>query len=236
MFLIDDEQTQIVKGNVFGEQPVGADQDIYGAFFEILDNFRLLLFAFKAADGGDVDRVFRETGLEGFFVLLGQYRRRREHGHLFAGHHGFKSRAHGHFGFAVTDVAAKQTVHRLGPFHIAFDLGDASELILRFDMGKIILKFPLPFGVGAEGITSGFAALRVELDQILGDLRRRRFGLGFGFLPVAAVEVVDFRFAVSPGADIGRDGVHLFDGDIKPVIPGIIDHHHIPGFPGDPKL
>ena len=36
----------------------------------------------------------------------------REDGDLFAVGNGFEGGAHGHFSFAVTDIAAEETVHR----------------------------------------------------------------------------------------------------------------------------
>ena len=63
----------------------------------------------------DLDRE-RELGHprgEAAVVLLGQDRRRHEHGDLLAGVDGLERRADGDLGLAVADVAADQAVHRL---------------------------------------------------------------------------------------------------------------------------
>jgi hypothetical protein len=42
LLLVEDEQSQIGKGDILLKQPVGADDDVYGAFFDFFDDPALL--------------------------------------------------------------------------------------------------------------------------------------------------------------------------------------------------
>ena len=77
----------------------------------------LLGGAAEAAEHLDARGKSGEALLEGFEVLEGQNGGGRENGDLLAVGDGLEGGAHGHFGFAVADVAAEQAVHRRGLFH-----------------------------------------------------------------------------------------------------------------------
>jgi hypothetical protein len=62
----------------------------------------------------------------------------------FAAHHGFERSANGNFRFPVAHVAADQTVHRLGPFHVALRLDDRAHLVRCFLVNKRAFEFALP--------------------------------------------------------------------------------------------
>ncbi len=58
LLFIDDQQAEILKFNVFGEEPVGADHDIHLAGFELFERLLLLLFG---AETGSAFQCVRET-------------------------------------------------------------------------------------------------------------------------------------------------------------------------------
>ena len=66
--------------------------------------------------------------------------------------HGFEGGAHGHFGFAVADIAAQQAIHRHGRFHVVLDVRDGGELVVGFVVVEGVFEFALEFVVRGEGV------------------------------------------------------------------------------------
>ena len=85
----------------------------------------------KAVDGLDREGKLGHAGREAAVVLLGQDRRRHQHGHLLAGVDGLEGRPDGDLGLAVADVAADQAIHRLALGHVVLDRLDGRELVGR---------------------------------------------------------------------------------------------------------
>ena len=71
-------------------------------------------------------------------MLLDQQRGRHQHGDLLAVLHGLERGPHRDLGLAVSDVTADQPVHRAGPFHVGFGVGDRLELLLH--LGQLALR------------------------------------------------------------------------------------------------
>ena len=65
-------------------------------------------------------------------MLLSKNCGRREHSDLFAVHDRFERGADCHFGFAKTDVAADQAVHRTRTLHVDLRIDDCLHLVRRF--------------------------------------------------------------------------------------------------------
>ncbi len=122
LLLVNNHQAQIVEFDIRGEQAVGADDDVrapVGKVFERLLNF---LGAAEATYQIDAHREGSEATLKGLKVLEAQDSSGSEHGNLLAVAQSFEGSAHGHFRFAVANVATKQTIHGQFTFHIALDL------------------------------------------------------------------------------------------------------------------
>src|SRR6267142_2423485 len=117
LFFSDDHQAEILKAHIFGEQAVRADDDIDFARFEGGENLFLLRGGTKAAEHLDAHGKSGEAALEGFEMLESKDGRWGEDSDLLGIGDGFESGTHGHFGLAVTDVAAEQAVHGRGAFH-----------------------------------------------------------------------------------------------------------------------
>ena len=96
-------------------------------------------------------------------MLLGQNGGGHQHRHLLAVHDGFERGAQSDFGFAVTDVAADQAVHRLGALHVLLDFLDGLQLILGFDVGKRGFQLVLPGGIRAEGVAAKVGPHGIQL-------------------------------------------------------------------------
>ncbi len=106
LLFVDDEQAELLKFYVFGEQAVGADDDVHFAGFEVDESFFLFGGAAEAAEHFDAHGKGGEAMLESFEMLEGEDGSGREDRDLLAVGDGFEGGAHGHFGFAVADVAA----------------------------------------------------------------------------------------------------------------------------------
>jgi hypothetical protein len=136
LFLVHDQQAEVLECHVLRQQPVGPDQDVELAFRHFVERLLDLLRRPEAADHVDCHGEARETLDQRLLVLKGQHRRRREHRHLLAVHDRLERGAHRHLGLAVADVAAEQAVHRRGGFHVPFDVGDGRGLIRRQLVGE----------------------------------------------------------------------------------------------------
>ena len=149
-------------------------------------------------------------------MLLGEYRRRHEHGALPAVHGAFERRAHGDLRLAVAHVAAEQTVHYPVRLHIRLYLGDALELIGRFGMGEARLELRLPVIVGGEGVALYAAPLAVQRDQVERELLRALARFGDRPLPLAGAQAGELRLRLVP-ADVFLHPVELIRGNVELV-------------------
>ncbi len=118
----------------------------------------------------------RQPLAEGAEVLLGQHRRRHQHGDLFAVHDRLEGRAHGHFGLAIAHIATDQPIHGLLRLHVALDVVDGVELVVGLLEGEAGLQLLLPRSVRAVGMARDQLALGVELEQVVGDVGHRALG------------------------------------------------------------
>jgi len=152
LFLVDHDKTEVLERHIGAEQPVGADDDVHGAFADELDD--LLLFTRRAepAEHLDGDRVTGHAFAEHVPVLFREHGGRAEHGNLHAVHHRLERRADGDLGFAEADIAADEPVHWPVGFHVSFNLLDRGQLIRRFLKREGGLELPLPRRVGSKAV------------------------------------------------------------------------------------
>ena len=117
--------------------------------------------------------IIRHTFYKCRIVLLCQNRRRDKIRHLFSVLYGLERRPYGYFRFSVADVSADKSVHYFAGFHILFYILYRIQLVVRFRIVEVFLKFPLPRRIGR--IFEAFRRLSfcVNLHQILGKYRHR---------------------------------------------------------------
>ena len=170
----------------------------------------------KAAHHLDAHRMIAKAMAKSLQVLLRQDRRRRQHGHLFAAFDGEKRRAHGDFGFAVTDVAADQTVHGFFALHAGEGFVDGALLVGGFFILEGRFEFFVHVVRRREGGAGARFAQGVKLDQFFGHGENRFARLGFDFFPSRAAETVECRLG-AVAADIFLHHVDAVHRQIQPV-------------------
>ena len=157
-------------------------------------------------------------------VLHGKNGRGNEDGDLFFSvDDGFKCGAHGHFCFAIADIAADEPVHRFVGDHVFFDSGDGEELVFGFGVGKVVFEVR-SCSVSRRGKRNPplHGSFGVHAEQILRIADDRFLGVAFGLLPAVwcrGVQCRDFFFR----ADVAADEIGLRDGDEELALFGIFE-------------
>ncbi len=126
-------------------------------------------------------------------MLCRQQRRRCEHGDLLAVLDRLERGADRDLGLAEAHVAADEAVHRVGEFHVAFDLVDRGALVGGLDVRERLFHLGLPRRVLGERVALGVDALLVEHHEFLGDLANRRSHSALGLREVGSAEAVQLR-------------------------------------------
>ena len=225
LLLVHDQEPKVLEDDILLQQLVGAHDQIHRARPQALDGPPLLGRGPEPGEDLDVHREALEPPGGGHIVLLSQNRGGHQDGHLLGVQHGLHGGPEGHLGFAEAHVAAEQPVHGGGGFHVPLDLRDAAELIVGLGIGEVVLKLPLPGGIGGKGKAHAALALGVELDQPLGQVLDRGLGLLFGLFPAVAAQLVQLDRGVLGGADVFIDQVHLGGRHIEHVRPLIGDFY-----------
>ena len=169
------------------------DEDVDLSLFDFLDDILLLLRSAKAADHLDHDRECCEPTLESLVMLEGQNRCRREHSNLPVILHRLEGGAHSDFSLAVTDVAAEQTVHWHGGFHVLLNVGDGGDLIVSFVVIERVFELALPLRVHGVGMAVRHFALCVELKQLVGHVAHGLLHACFRLCPLGATKAAQRR-------------------------------------------
>src|SRR5215204_4498031 len=131
LLLVDHDQTEILKLDVLLYEPVRSDNDVYRAFREAQHDLALILFRLQAGKHLDPYGKGREPLAERGEVLKRQHCGRHKDGDLEAVVDCLEGGTERDFGFAESDVAANQPIHRLCRFKVTFDFVDGTELIGR---------------------------------------------------------------------------------------------------------
>ena len=170
LLLVDDQQAQVLELEAGAQHLVGADQDVDLPFFQPVLDVGDLFRRPQAAHVIDRAGESLEAGLEGFEVLEGEDGRRHQHGHLLGIADGLESSPDGHFRLAEAHVAADEAVHRAVVLHILLDRLRRPLLVGRILVHEGGFELFLEVGVGREGEALRGPALRIELDEFLGDV------------------------------------------------------------------
>jgi hypothetical protein len=143
LFLVDDQQAQVLEGHVAAEEPVCADQDVHVAFAGALQNVFRLPAGLETIEDLDRHRKVGKPLAERAAVLDRQHRRRDQHGDLLAMLDRLERRPHRQFGLAVPTSPHKSRsmawlpACRLDPA----DGADPVKSLVRNDSSNSICQF-----------------------------------------------------------------------------------------------
>ena len=224
LLLVDDQEPEVVEDDVGLEEPMRPDDDVDLPRGEPEEDLLLFLPAAEPAQRLHADRVVGETFAEGVQVLLGEDRRRRQHGDLLSVPYGLEGGADGDLRFAVADVAAEETVHGAARLHVPLDVFRSLALVGRILVEEAGLHLFLPARVRGEGETLRELPRRVELEELGRHLPDCRLGLAAQGLPRLATDLVEARRGRLIGvADPTLDQVEAVHGHAQRLAAGVLD-------------
>ncbi len=174
LFLVDDQQAEVLELHVVAEQAMGADDAVDLAGLDALDHLLRLRGGEEARQHLDADREAGEPVGERVAVLRGEQRGGSEDGDLLAVLDRLERGADGDLGLAEPDVAAHEAIHRVRQFHVALDVVDRGALVGRLHERERLFHLGLPRRVLGERVALGVDPLLVEHDEFLGDLAHGR--------------------------------------------------------------
>ena len=207
LFLVHNEQTEILELDLLVEQLVRADNQIDRARLQLFEQRSLLRAGLVAREQLDCDGMTLKTLHRGQVMLPREYGRRYEDRRLLARENALHHGTQRDLGLAKADIAAQQTVHRAVGLHIVLNLGNAAQLVVGLLVGEILLELTLPRVIRREGVALDLGALGIEPDQPLGQLLGRGLGARLGLGPVRAAQLVQAHALVLPAADVFGDEV-----------------------------
>ena len=126
-------------------------------------------------------------------MLLSQNGSRHQINYLLVILNSFKCRTDGNLRLSVSHIPADQAVHDLGAFHILLGCFYGIQLIFCLFKRKHLFKFFLPYSVWLILISGMLLPCRIEAHQIFGNILYRAPNTGFGFIPLLASQLVQFR-------------------------------------------
>ena len=161
LLLIDNQQAEAGKIHIGLQQTVRTDKNINLTVGNLLQNSALLLRRTKAIQQANLYTEIAHALLEGNIMLLCQHCRRCQYSHLLTVKHSLKGSTQGHLCFAVADITAEQTFHRLRLFHISLDFGNRLQLVRCFLIRKGCFKVLLQLTVRRKGMARHNLPLRI---------------------------------------------------------------------------
>ena len=221
MFLVNDEQAQIVELRALTEQLVGSYNDVYRSVGQPFQSGRDFSGRAKAAHFNDLDRPLGKTVNQCLVMLLRQQSCRSQQRHLFASRDADKGGAQSDFGLAKADVTADQAIHRSRADHVLNYGVNGRALVRRFFKAKIVGK---GFIVGwriAKGVALPGGATGIDVEQFCGAVTYLFGCLASGLLPLTRAQFVQ-GCLVGADAGIAADQLQLTDRHIKHGLIGIL--------------
>ena len=223
LFLIDDNQPEILEMNILLQQPMGADDDVDGALLEPPQRVPDLFGGTKTREHRRLDGVGLHPLQNCVEMLPGEDGGGNQNRHLFAPHDCLEGGTQRHLGFTDPHIAAQQPIHRPGVFHIPLDLAGGGQLVIGLFIGKPGLKIPLPLSVLREGKALGRFAPGIEVEQFLRHLLGRLFDPGFGACPVRPAQFGQLDLFSIAGGGVPADQIQLGDRDKEGVCPRVLN-------------
>ena len=156
LFLIYDDQPQILEYHIPLQQTVRPDADVDSAVCQSRQHILLLPGGTKPAQHFDLYGKGGQPLSKSDEVLLGKDGSRHQDGHLHTVHRRLEGSPDRHLGLTIAHIAAHQPIHWLGPLHILFYTADSFQLIGGLHIGKGGFKLLLPYGIRREANSGGY--------------------------------------------------------------------------------
>ena len=232
LLLVEDDEPELLGDHVAREDAMGADEHVDLAGGEVGEHLLRLGRLAESRDHLDVQREVAEALAERVPVLLGEDRRRAEHEHLLAVDGDGERGADRDLRLAEADVAADEPVHRPRRLEILLDRLDRPGLVVGLAVRERGLEALEPLVREVEARAFGALALRVEGEQLAGELAHGFAGTRLEVLPGLAAELGEGgRLRV--GADVARELAELLVRDVEPVVAPEGEEEVVAGDAGD---
>ena len=131
LFLVDDEQTEVMPFDALADEFMGADEDVYLTRLQVCQDLFHLLRALQTAQVLDPHRHVLHSLAEGVVVLQGQDGGRYQDGYLFAVCRYLERCPHRYFGLTESYVTAHQSIHRHRALKVVLNVRGSLRLIRR---------------------------------------------------------------------------------------------------------
>ena len=142
LLFVNNEQSQVLKGNILLQEAMSPYDNIYFPLFQLLYNGPLLPPRTEPAEGFDLNGVRFKAGPKGLKMLLGKHCRGDKKGYLLVVPHRLKGCSKRDFCLTITNIAANQPVHgHRGP-HVSHDFFHSAALIRCLRVFKGLFKIP----------------------------------------------------------------------------------------------
>ena len=194
MFLINYNQTQILKYNSFLQKPMSSDNNVTLSSGKSFNSFFLLFCTAKTWQKFNMNPKRLKPVWHCLIMLERKNCRRHNNRNLFTWCNCFKNPTHCNFSFTKTNIATNQPIHRLFTFHISFYIIYSFHLIRSFRVFKSFFHLNLPSRIRQELNTVLHFTFCVQSQQIISNLFDLFFNTSFSVFPIFSAHSGKFWF------------------------------------------
>ncbi len=220
LLLVDNDEPELLEFQAFGEERVGADDDVHGAALKTFLRLLRLGRCNQPGEPSDLDREALEPLHEVCIVLASEEGGRADQCHLKSGHCDDEGGAERDLGLSEADVTAHKPVHRLALLEIAEDFSDGAFLVVGFFIGKAIDELG-KCRIRLDHRRRARRALGGDADEIAGDFANPLLHPRLAPLPGFAAKAIEGHALVL--ASVAGQQLDVFDGQIELVAARIAD-------------
>ena len=206
MLLIDNEEAELLEGDVLREEAMGGDNQVDLAASKGRDDLRLTSMGDAPREEFEAEGVGGEAAAEGLDVLEGEHGCWHEHGHLAPRLEGGEGGAKGNLGLPVPHIAHDHPVHRAWSRKVALHRLNGGELVGGFAIREGGLELGEPRAPRLQRCAVRQLARRVDAQQLIGKIIGRLLGALFRATPLATAKPAELRMIRS---GVARDARKL---------------------------
>ncbi len=170
LFLVDNQQTEVVELHRLPYQLVRTDDDVCLARFQVGENLFRLLRRPRPRQVVHPHGHILQTARESLVMLVGKHRGGHHDRHLFGITGGLEGGSYRHLRLSEAHVAAHEAVHGAVALHVGLHVVGGFQLVGRVLIEEARLQFVLHIGVGTVSEPLFVPPRGVELYQVAGDV------------------------------------------------------------------